>query len=129
MRKAVSTPFAPTPVGAYSQAVAAGNLLFTAGQIGLDPASGELVPGAGGQARRALENIRAILEEAGAGLDRAVKLNIYITDMSYYAVVNEVFSELMNEPWPARSVVEVSALPKGALVEIEAVAQLKEDHQ
>ncbi|OPL19970.1 MAG: hypothetical protein AVO35_00495 [Candidatus Aegiribacteria sp. MLS_C] len=129
MRKVVISSGAPRPIGAYSQAVVAGGMLYTAGQIGIDPASGELVPGAGAQTRRAMENIRSILEEAGTGLDLAVKVSIYITDMSDFAVVNEVFSELMEEPWPARSVVEVSALPKGALVEIEAVAQIKEDHR
>lgn len=129
MRSTVRTSGAPLPVGAYSQGVIAGNLLFTAGQIGMDPEGGRLEEGVRKQTARALANVIEILEAAGTGPDRIVKMNLYITDMADFAVVNEVYSDLMDEPFPARSVVEVSALPLGALVEIEAVAQIKEVHQ
>jgi 2-iminobutanoate/2-iminopropanoate deaminase len=121
-RQAISTDAAPAAVGAYSQAIRAGDLVFTAGQLGMD-ASGELVgPDAAQQAERALENLRAILEAAGSGLDRLVKVTIFLADIGEWGAVNEVYARLVPQPYPARSAFAVRELPKGARVEIEAVA-------
>ena len=120
-RDAISTGAAPAAVGAYSQAIRAGDLVFTAGQLGMD-ASGELVSGdAAPQAERAIENLRAILEAAGSGLDRLVKVTIFLADISEWGEVNEVYARLVPQPYPARSAFAVRDLPKGARVEIEAV--------
>ena len=120
-RDAISTDAAPAAVGAYSQAIRAGELVFTAGQLGIDP-SGELVSDdAGRQAERALQNVGAILEAAGSGLDRLVKVTIFLVDIGEWGAVNEVYARLVPQPYPARSAFAVRDLPKGARVEIEAV--------
>jgi 2-iminobutanoate/2-iminopropanoate deaminase len=121
-RSPVQTNAAPAAIGPYSQGIRAGQLVFTAGQIGLEPSSGELVDGVGPQADRALRNLSAILDAAGTGLDRVVKTTIFLSDMADFAAVNEVYARHFSPPYPARSTVAVAALPKGALVEIEAVA-------
>lgn len=113
----------PEPVGAYSQAVESGGFLFISGQIGLDPVSGGLEEGLEGQAERALSNLRAVLSAAGLSMTDVVKSTVYLKDMSDFAKVNEVYARFFRPPYPARAAVEVSALPKGALVEIEAVAR------
>lgn len=119
----VATPGAPRAIGPYSQGIRAGGLLFTAGQVGFDPATGELVDGGiAGQTRRVLENIRAILEAGGSGLGRVVKTTVYLVDMADFAAMNEVYAGVFGEHRPARSTVAVAALPRGARVEIEAVA-------
>jgi 2-iminobutanoate/2-iminopropanoate deaminase len=118
----VRSDHAPEPVGAYSQAVESGGLLFMSGQIGLDPVSGELVEGLEGQARRALSNLCAVLSAAGSCMQDVVKVTIYLTDMADFAKVNGIYEGFFAPPYPARAVVEVSALPKGAAVEIEAIA-------
>lgn len=118
---------APEPVGAYSQAVESGGLLFMSGQIGLDPVSGQLVEGLEGQARRALSNLRAVLSAAGSCMQDVVKVTIYLTDMADFAKVNGIYADFFAPPYPARAVVEVSALPKGAVVEIEAIAIAEEE--
>jgi 2-iminobutanoate/2-iminopropanoate deaminase len=125
MRRTVRTENAPLPVGAYSQAVLSGGLVFTAGQIGLDPSSGLLEEGLEAQTERALDNLRAVLEAAGSGLDWVVRMNLYITDMAEFDLVNRIYSGRFEEPYPARSIIQASALPLGALVEIEAVASVK----
>jgi 2-iminobutanoate/2-iminopropanoate deaminase len=122
MRSAVQTNAAPAAIGPYSQAVRSGTLVFTAGQIGLDPGSGELVEGVGEQAERALRNLSAILDAAGTSLERVIKTTVFLADMDDFASVNEVYAGHFSTPYPARSTVAVRTLPKGALVEIEAVA-------
>jgi 2-iminobutanoate/2-iminopropanoate deaminase len=122
-REAISTDAAPAAAGPYSQAIRAGELVFTAGQLGIDPASGELAgDDIAAQAERALANLRAILEAAGSGMDRLVKVTIYLADIGDWPAVNEVYARAVPEPFPARSAFAVKDLPKGARVEIEAVA-------
>lgn len=122
-RQAISTDAAPAAAGPYSQAIRAGELVFTAGQLGLDTASGELVSDdVAGQAERALQNLAAILDAAGSGLDRLVKVTVYLADIGDWPAVNEVYGRVVPEPYPARSAFAVKDLPKGARVEIEAVA-------
>jgi 2-iminobutanoate/2-iminopropanoate deaminase len=122
VRTQVMTNAAPAAIGPYSQAIQAGGLVFTAGQLGLDPTGGELAAGAAAQADRALRNLSAILDAAGTSLERVVKTTIFLADMGDFAAVNEVYAAHFSTPYPARSTVAVKALPKDALVEIEAVA-------
>lgn len=121
-RKAISTDAAPGAAGPYSQAIRVGDLVFTAGQLGTDPATGEMADGVGAQADRALRNLEAILHAAGSGLDRLVKVTVFLVDIGDWPAVNEVYAAIVPEPYPARSAFAVKALPRGALVEIEAVA-------
>ncbi len=123
-RERINTDKAPAAIGPYSQAIKAGNLLYTAGQVGLDPQAGKLVEGGiTEQTRRALENIKAILEAAGTSLDRVVKSTVFLTDMGNFAAMNEVYRQYFGEAAPpARTTVQVAGLPLGALVEIECVA-------
>lgn len=125
-RKTVSASGAPPAIGPYSHAVCVGGLLFCSGQIPLDPVTGELVgTTAAEQARRCLENLRAVCEAAGASLAQAARLTVYMTDLAELAAVNAVYAAfLAGEDPPARVTVEVSALPKGALVEIDAIVAL-----
>jgi 2-iminobutanoate/2-iminopropanoate deaminase len=122
VRTQVMTNAAPAAIGPYSQAIQAGGLVFTAGQLGLDPTGGELAAGAAAQADRALRNLSAILDAAGTSLERVVKTTIFLANMADFAAVNEVYASHFSTPYPARSTVAVKALPKDALVEIEAVA-------
>jgi 2-iminobutanoate/2-iminopropanoate deaminase len=122
VRTQVMTNAAPAAIGPYSQAIQAGGLVFTAGQLGLDPTSGELATGAAAQADRALRNLSAILDAAGTSLERVVKTTIFLADLADFAAVNEVYASHFSTPYPARSTVAVKTLPKDALVEIEAVA-------
>lgn len=120
----IHTDKAPAAIGAYSQAVRAGELLFISGQIPLDPATGELVEGgAEAQIERAFQNLSAVCEAGGGGLDNIVKLNVYLTDLSDFAAVNEAMGRMFSRPFPARAAVGIAALPKGARVELEAVMQ------
>lgn len=124
-KKIVTTDKAPRAVGPYSAAVSTGTMVFTAGQIGVDPATGAFVDGGiQPQTRQALTNLRAVLEAAGSGLDRVVKTTVFLQDMGEFALMNEVYAEFFTEGFPARSAVQVAALPLGAAVEIEAVALL-----
>ena len=124
MKQAVATTHAPAAIGPYSQATVSGDLIFTSGQIPLDPASGELVQGdIQAQTRQVFSNLREVLQEAGASLDDAVKVNVYMTDLKDFAALNEVYATFFTQPYPARSCVEVSSLPKGAQVEIEIIAR------
>jgi reactive intermediate/imine deaminase len=125
-RNAIHTDSAPAAIGPYSQATRAGNTVFFSGQIPLDPASGELV-GAGdvaAQARRAFENLKAVCEAAGGRMDDIVRVGLYLTDLSQFGAVNAVMGEYFAQPYPARSTIEVSALPKGAAFEVDAVMVL-----
>jgi 2-iminobutanoate/2-iminopropanoate deaminase len=119
----VSTPKAPAAIGPYSQAIAAGNLIFTSGQIPLDPATQQMVPGdIRAQAERVMENLSAVLAAAGVGFSNVVKSTIFLADLNDFAVVNEVYGKRFPSNPPARSTVQVAALPKGARVEIELIA-------
>ena len=127
-QRSIETPGAPRAIGPYSQAIVAGGLVFASGQIGLDPRSGELVEGGpGAQTERVLLNLTAVLEAAGSGLDRVVKTTVYLARLGDFEVMNQVYERSFGSARPARATVEVSGLPKGALVEIEAVA-LAGDH-
>ena len=121
-REAISTDAAPGAAGPYSQAIRAGDLVFTAGQLGTDPATGEMADGVAEQADRALRNLDAILRAADSGLDRLVKVTVFLADIGDWPAVNEVYAAIVPQPYPARSAFAVKALPRGALVEIEAVA-------
>jgi 2-iminobutanoate/2-iminopropanoate deaminase len=122
-RQAVSTTGAPAAIGPYSQGIDAGGLVYCSGQLGLDPASGTLAEGVEAQAERALKNLGAVLDAAGATFADVVKTTIYLVDIGDFAAVNAVYATFMPEPPPARSTIGVAALPKGGLVEIEAIAR------
>ena len=122
-RQAVSSSSAPAAIGPYSQAIVVEGTVYCSGQIGLDPATGELVEGLEAQAERALRNLSAVLDAAGATLADVVKTTIFLTDMGDFGAVNAIYASAMPDPPPARSTVAVAALPKGALVEIEAIAR------
>lgn len=121
-RKVIHTQHAPAAVGPYSQAVRAGNLVFLSGQLGLDPESGTLAEGIEAQTRQVLANMRAVLEASGSNFDQIVKTTIFLSDMGNFATVNAIYAEAFSGMPPARSTVEVAALPLGGLVEIEAIA-------
>lgn len=122
-KEIISTKEAPAAVGPYSQAVKVGNLVYTAGQIPLDPATGKLVQGdIAAQTDRVMQNLNAVLTAAGSSLDNVVKTTIFLTDMGHYRAVNEVYGRYMAANPPARSAIQVAALPLGALIEIEMVA-------
>jgi 2-iminobutanoate/2-iminopropanoate deaminase len=127
-KQVIATSAAPSAIGPYSQAIRTGNLIFTAGQIALDPATGSIVPGGiAEQTARVLENLKAILESAGSSLDRAVKATVFLKDFNDFAPMNAVYANYLGGEGrvaPARSTVEVSRLPKDALVEIELVAEV-----
>jgi reactive intermediate/imine deaminase len=121
----VTTRHAPAAVGPYSQAIRHGDIVFLSGQIPLDPETGRLVEGdMAEQVHRVFRNLRAVCEAAGGDLDGLVKLNVYLTDLGHFATVNEIMKSYFSEPYPARAAVEVSALPLGAEVEMEAVLGL-----
>ena len=125
MREAVSTQSAPAAIGPYSQAVRAGDLLFLSGQIPLDPATGQITPGGiAEQTHQVLKNLRAVLKAAGSDLDRSVKTTVFLKNMNDFAAMNEVYAKHVGDRPPARSTVQISGLPSGALVEIEAVAHV-----
>jgi 2-iminobutanoate/2-iminopropanoate deaminase len=122
-REAISTSGAPAALGPYSQAIAIDGLLFCSGQLGLDPSSGNLVDGIEAQAERAMLNLRGVLDAAGVTFEDVVKTTIFLADMNDFAVVNAIYGRFMPDPPPARSTVQVAALPKGGRVEIEAIAR------
>ena len=117
----VSTESAPAAIGTYSQAVRAGKTVYLSGQIGLDPETGQLAVGSEAQIRRVFANLKAVAEAAGGSLADAVKLNVYLTDLAHFAKVNEIMATYFATPYPARAAVGVAALPRGALVEADAV--------
>jgi len=125
-RQAVTSSGAPAAIGPYSQAIASDGTVFCSGQIGLDPTTGELVEGVEAQAERALRNLEAVLDAAGVTLTDVVKTTVFLADMGDFATVNAVYARFMPDPPPARSTVAVAGLPKGALVEIEAIARRAE---
>jgi 2-iminobutanoate/2-iminopropanoate deaminase len=123
--KVISTKKAPAAIGPYSQAIRIGNLVYTSGQIPIDPATGVFVEGGiKEQTRQSLTNVKAILEEAGLSMSNVVKTTVFIADMGDFADMNSVYAEFFTEPYPARSAVAVKTLPKGSLVEIEVIAEI-----
>ena len=124
MKKAVETDAAPAAIGPYSQAVEHGDLVFCSGQIGIDPLSGKLVDGGiEVETRRVLENLREVLKAAGLKFANVVKTTVFLVDLGEFEIVNRIYGEHFNAPYPARSTVQVSALPRDARVEIEALAR------
>ena len=117
----ISSSNAPAAIGPYSQAIKTGAMVFTSGQIGLDPVTGELVSGFEAQVRRAFNNLTAVANQAGGTLSDVVKFTLFLTDLSQFSVVNEIMKEFIPEPYPARSTVGVLSLPKGAEFEVEAI--------
>ncbi len=121
MRQAVHTANAPRALGTYSQAIVAGSTVYLSGQIGLDPASGELVSGFENQLHRVFRNLAAVAAEAGASLDNAVRATVFIVDFADFPKLNEIMGQYFREPYPSRTTVQVAALPKGALVEVDVI--------
>ena len=120
-RQIISTANAPAAIGTYSQAVKVGDTIYLSGQIGLDPATMTMVEGIDAQIVRVFDNLKAVAAAAGTTLDAAVKVNIYLTDLANFAKVNETMAKYFNQPYPARAAVGVKELPRGALVEADAV--------
>lgn len=121
-KEIISTDQAPAAIGPYNQAIKLGNLVFTSGQIGLVPATGELVgDSTEAQARQAFNNLKAVAEKAGADLSKVVKFTLFLTDLSEFGQVNAIMQEFVPEPYPARSTIGVASLPKGARFEVEAI--------
>ena len=123
-KQIIATSHAPAAIGTYSQAVRAGNTVYLSGQIGLDPASMSMVLGFEGQTEQVFENLKAVAEAAGGSLADAVKLTLYLTDLANFAKVNEIMARYFDQPYPARAAVGVKELPKGALVEADAILVL-----
>lgn len=124
-KKVIVTENAPAAIGPYSAGVSTGHLVFTAGQLGIDPATGDLVEGGiETQTRQALTNLKAVLEAAGTGLDQVIKTTVFLKDINEFGLMNAIYGEFFTSDFPARSAFQVGALPKGAAVEIEAVALL-----
>ena len=124
-RSVISTPNAPQAIGTYSQAVKCGNTVYVSGQIPLDPATANLVTGdMDKQIRRVFDNLLAIITAAGGNFSHVAKLNVFLTDLSHFALVNQIMSEYFTQPYPARAAIQVAALPKGAAVEMDCVLEL-----
>ena len=121
MKTAIQTRDAPEAIGTYSQAVRADDTVYLSGQIGLDPATMQLAEGIDGQSHRVFRNLAAVAAAAGSSLDQAVRMTVYLTDLAHFARVNEIMAQYVREPFPARAAVGVSGLPRGALVEIDAI--------
>lgn len=123
MKKVISTSNAPAAIGPYSQAIQTGKILYTSGQLGIDPKTGDFVPGGiKEQTEQVFKNLVAVLEAGETSLDKVVKTLVFLSDMSDFATMNEVYSKYFKEPYPARSAIAVKTLPKNALVEIEVIA-------
>jgi reactive intermediate/imine deaminase len=121
MKSIISTPQAPAAIGPYSQAVRADNTLYLSGQIGLNPATMEMVEGIDAQIEQVLSNLQAVIAAAGADLSQVVRLTVYLTDLGNFTKVNEAMSRIFQAPYPARAAVGVASLPRGALVEIDGI--------
>ena len=121
MRTPIHTKDAPTAIGTYSQAMRAGDAVYLSGQIGLDPASMQLAEGIDAQIDRVFRNLAAVARAAGLGLEHSVRMTVYLTDLAHFAKVNEIMAKYLREPYPARVAVGVASLPRGALVEIDAI--------
>ena len=129
MRQIISTPLAPAAIGTYSQAVKVDDTVYLSGQIPLDPATMQLVDGFENQVRRVFDNLKAVCEAAGGSLNEMVKVNVFLIDLGNFAKVNEIMATYFDQPYPARAAVGVSALPRGAQVEIEGVMVLSPSAQ
>ncbi|HSV18300.1 MAG TPA: RidA family protein [Casimicrobiaceae bacterium] len=123
-RQAIQTPAAPAAIGPYSQAIRAGGTVYLSGQIGLDPATGQLVDGLEAQAHQVFRNMRAVAQAAGASLDDVAKLSILLADLADFAKVNEIMATYFKAPYPARSTYQVAGLPRGGRIEVEAIVVL-----
>jgi reactive intermediate/imine deaminase len=121
MKTAIQTKDAPAAIGTYSQAVRAGSALYISGQIGLDPATMQLAEGIDAQTHRVFRNLAAVADAAGLSLQDAVRMTVYLTDLAHFARVNEIMAQYVREPYPARAAVGVAGLPRGALVEVDAI--------
>ena len=121
MKGVIQTKDAPAAIGTYSQAVRAGDTVYISGQIGLDPATMQMAEGVEAQTHRVFRNLAAIAAAAGLGLEHAVRMTVYLTDLAHFARVNEIMAQYVREPFPARAAVGVAGLPRGALVEIDAI--------
>lgn len=125
MKQVIHTDSAPAAIGPYSQAIQIGDLLFVSGQVPIDPSTGAIVEGdIKAQAQQSLNNLKAILNAAGTNMGAVIKTTVFLADMNDFAAMNEVYAQFFQEPFPARSAVQVARLPKDAKVEIEAIAQL-----
>lgn len=124
MKEVVSTPKAPAAIGPYSQGIKSGGMIYVSGQLPLDPATGQMPEATPDQARQSLTNIKAILEAAGSSMDKIVRTGIFMTDLADFVPVNEVYASFFSANPPARATVQVAALPRGAKIEIEAVAEI-----
>ena len=122
--KEIKRSNAPAAIGPYSQAIVVGNMLFTSGQIPIDPKTGEIPEGVEAQARQALTNVKNLIEAAGASIDNVVKTTVFIKNMDDFAKINEIYAQYFTEPFPARSCVEVARLPKDVLLEVETIVEL-----
>jgi reactive intermediate/imine deaminase len=123
-KQIIQTECAPQAIGTYSQAVKVGSTVYLSGQIGLDPVSMQLVDGIENQVHRVFQNLKAVAEASGGSLADIVKLNVFLTDLSHFALVNTIMAEYFSQPYPARAAVGVASLPKGALVEADGVIEL-----
>lgn len=124
MKKVISTDKAPAAIGPYSQAIEVNGILYTSGVIPIDPATGELVTGtAAQQAAQAFSNLKNLIEEAGTSMDKVIKTTVFISDMEQFGAINEVYAEYFEEPYPARSCVQVARLPKDVAIEVEAIVE------
>jgi reactive intermediate/imine deaminase len=124
MRTIISTPDAPKAVGTYSQAVKVGNTVYVSGQIPLDPQSGELVTSSmDAQIRRVFDNLKAVIVASGGTFASVAKLNVFLTDLAHFALLNQIMADYFSEPYPARAAIQVAALPKGAAVEMDCVLE------
>jgi reactive intermediate/imine deaminase len=121
MKTAIQTADAPAAIGPYSQAIRAGDSVYLSGQIGLDPQTMQLAEGIDAQIQRVFANLAAVAKAAGLGLDRTVRMTVYLTDLAHFARVNEIMAQYVGQPFPARAAVGVASLPRGALVEIDAI--------
>ena len=121
MKTSIQTREAPEAIGTYSQAVRAGGTVYVSGQIGLDPATMQMADGIDGQTHRVFRNLAAVAAASGLSLDYAVRMTVYLTDLAHFARVNEIMAQYVREPYPARAAVGVSGLPRGALVEVDAI--------
>jgi reactive intermediate/imine deaminase len=121
MKTAIQTPDAPAAIGAYSQAVRAGDTVYLSGQIGFDPATLQLAEGIEAQVHRVFTNLAALAKAAGLGLGDAVRMTVYLTDLAHFAKVNDIMAQYVPQPYPARAAIGVASLPRGALVEIDAI--------
>lgn len=121
MKTPIQTKDAPAAIGTYSQAVRAGDTVYVSGQIGFDPATMQLAEGVEAQTHRVFRNLAAIAAAAGLGLDRAVRMTVYLTDLAHFAKVNEIMAQYVGQPYPSRAAVGVASLPRGALVEIDCI--------